>query len=242
VPLAFSAGTGKPDLRVTELTLTQVATTSVPLRIKVRVAIKNYGESTGAARSVTRLSFRKTSSAPWQKLNEWAAGAVARNGGANYEKTFDFQEGRLYFFLAEVDAAKSVSETSETNNTRTTSRSFNAGTPDLTVQNLAATLNSVSSTGTWSVKVEWDVKNAGDGKAAGSFVTVLSVSKNGGGYSEVQRYTRSNLDAGRSTHISRTGSYSDLTSLKFKVEADATHGIHERAEGNNIAYSETLRR
>ena len=110
------------------------------------------------------------------------------------------------------------------------------------VSDLNATSHSVSSSGSWSVKAEWDVENVGDGKATGSFVTVLKVSTNGGGFSEVQRYTTSNLDQGQKRHCTRTSSYSGVQSVRYEVRVDDTHQIQERNEGNNVSYSETLRK
>jgi hypothetical protein len=75
-----------------------------------------------------------------------------------------------------------------------------------------------------------------------SFVTVLYVSKNSGSYSEVQRYTRSNLNKNTSTHFTKTTSYTNFNSLKFKVTTDETHKIQEKLEGNNTAFSNTIPR
>ncbi len=235
------ATTGKPDLRVVTLEATQVQTTAVPLRLSLRVTMKNYGDSTGAVNSVTRLSYRKTSSAPWQNLWDFGSGAVAHNGGATWTKTFDFQEGGTYYFKAEADANKTVSESSESNNTKYTTKSFNAGTPDLVVRNLHATLTSVSSSGTWYARVEFDIANEGTGKAVGSFVNVLKVSKSGGGMVELSRHSASNVERGTSRHFTKTASFTNINSLRFFVSADDTHIIHETSEGNNTAYSETLR-
>jgi len=230
----------KPDLKVTELTAERQTTTSVPLQIKVALRILNVGTATGAVTFQTRLYYKTSSSAAWQTLYDWSSGALGPNGGAYYSRTFDFTEGGTYYFKAEVDADKNVAEYSEGNNTKTLTKTFAAGTPDLTPENLVAAITSTSSSGASYVKVEWDVKNIGDGKAAGSFVTVLYVSRNGGSYAEVQRYTRSNLDKNLSFHFSRSASFTDFNSLRFKVITDATYLIHERMEGNNTLHSNAV--
>jgi hypothetical protein len=230
----------KPDLKVTELTAEKLTTTTVPLRIKVALRILNAGTTTGAVTFKTRLSYRRSSTAAWETLYDWSSGALGPNGGAYYSRTFDFTEGGIYYFKAEVDADKNVTEYSEGNNTKTLTETFAAGTPDLTPTNLAAAITSTTSSGTSYVKVEWDVKNIGDGKAAGSFVTVLYVSRNSGSYAEVQRYTRYNLDKNLSLHFSRSAPYTDFNSLRFRVITDATYLIHERQEGNNTLHSNVV--
>ena len=230
----------KPDLKVTELTAEKQTTMSVPLRVKVALRILNVGTSTGAVTFQTRLSYKTSSSAPWQPLYDWSSGALGPNGGAYYSRTFDFQEGGTYYYKAEVDADNNVVEYSDGNNTKTLTKTFTAGTPDLTPQNLVAAITSTTSSGTSYVKVEWDVKNIGDGKAAGSFVTVLYVSRNSGSYAEVQRYTRSNLDKNISIRFSRTATYTGFNSLRFKVITDATHVVTERMEGNNTLHSNAV--
>jgi hypothetical protein len=232
----------KPDLKVTELTAEQKPNLTIPLRLEITVHIKNTGAATGAVHFVTRLSYRMHSSDPWQQLQDWSSGALGANGGAVYTKTFDFTEGGTYYFKAEVDANNEVAESAEGNNTKTLTKTFQAGTSDLIVKNLVATSLHTSASGSMSVKAEWDVENIGDGKASGSFVTVLYVSKNGGSYSEVQRYTRSNLNSNGTLHFSKTSSYTNFNSLRFKVTTDETHTIEEKLEGNNTAFSNTITR
>jgi len=232
----------KPDLRVDTLEATQVSTNAVPLRLTARITVKNYGSGTGAVSFVTRLSYRKSSSAPWLTLWDFPSGAASQGGGATWTKTFDFDTGGTYFFKAEVDVNKSVNESSEGNNIRYLTKSFNAGQPDLAVENLNATLTSVSSSGTWNTRVEFDIANTGTGKAMGSFVNVLKVSKNGGAMAELARYTTSNLDAGQRKHYTKTATFTGITSVRFMVVADDTHAISEKSEANNTAYSQTLRR
>lgn len=241
---AVAAGatiTPKPDLTISSILAERVETTLVPLRVKVTAVAKNQG-SAYAQHFNCRLYYRLTSSAPWQELDTW------HRDGLNLSQTFshvtqrDFTAGGTYYFKAEADCDKELTESNETNNTRFYSKSFTAGTPDLVISNLAASITSVSPSGTWSVKVEWDVENTGDGKAVGSFVTVLKSSVNGGTYSEVQRYTLYSLDKGLKHHYTRTASFSGIQSLRFQVKADDMSTIHERNETNNISYSETLRR
>jgi hypothetical protein len=230
----------KPDLKVTALTAEKRTTMSVPLRIDVGVRILNAGIATGSVQFITRLYYTTHSSSPWQPLYDWTSGALGPNGGAYYSRTFDFTEGGTYYFKAEVDANNNVVESSESNNSKTLTKTFAAGTPDLTPVNLAGTITHTSSSGASTVKVEWDVQNIGDGKASGSFVTVLYVSKNGGSYSEVQSYTRSNLEKNASLHFSHTSSFTDFSSLRFRVITDTTHTITERQEGNNTLHSEAV--
>ena len=73
-------------------------------------------------------------------------------------------------------------------------------------------------------------------------MTVLYVSKNSESYSEVQRYTRSNLDKNTSTHFTKTASYTNFNSPRFKVTTDETHKIQEKLEGNNTAFFNTITR
>jgi len=232
----------KPNLKITEFKAERLQTLAVPLRVDIMIHIQNSGSGTGAANFVTRLYYRMKSSDPWQQLFDWTSGAMASGGGAVYSRTFDFEEGGTYYFKAMVDADNTVDESAEGNNTKTLTKTFQAGTPDLTVQNLTASTVNTTASGAMSVKVVWDIENIGDGKAAGSFVTVLSVSKNGGSYSEVQRYTSSNLEKNASKHFTKTASYTNFNSLRFKVVTDGTQTIHEKLEGNNTAYSETLSR
>jgi subtilase family serine protease len=230
----------KPDLKVTELTAERISTMSVPLRIDIHLHIKNVGIGSGATQFVTRLYYRMHSNESWQTLYDWSSGALAANGGATYTRTFDFTEGGTYYFKAEVDANNNVMESSESNNTKTLTKTFSAGTPDLTVANLVASELNRPTSGSMRIKIDWDVENIGDGKASGSFVTVLYVSKNTGSYAEVQRYTRSNLEKNGSLHFSRTASYSNFNSLRFKVMTDETHKIQERQEGNNTVHSNSV--
>jgi len=232
----------KPDLKVTEMTAERKLNLTIPLRLEINVHIKNTGTTTGAVHFVTRLSYRKHPSDPWQHLQDWSSGALGANGGGLYSKTFDFTEGGTFYFKAEVDADNEVAESSEGNNTKTLTKTFQAGTPDLVVNNLVATSLSTSASGSMSIKAEWDVENIGDGKASGSFVTVLYVSKNSGSYGEVQRYTRSNLNSNGTYHFTKTSSYTNFNSLRFKVTTDETHTIQEKLEGNNSAFSNTITR
>jgi len=240
--ISWAAAASKPDLKVTELTAARQSTQAVPLRIEITVRIHNSGSGTGATHFVTRLFYRTKTSDPWQQLYDWTSGATASGGGAVYGRTFDFTDGGTYYFKAVVDVDNEVAESSEGNNTKTLTKTFQAGTPDLIVNNLTASTVNTTSSGAMNVKIEWDVENIGDGKATGSFVTVLYVSKNSGSYSEVQRYTRSNLNKNTSTHFTKTTSYTNFNSLKFKVTTDETHKIQEKLEGNNTAFSNTITR
>jgi hypothetical protein len=229
----------KPDLRVTELTAERVKTANVPLELRIGVTIKNFGATTPGG-FTTRLYYKTKSTNPYAPLHDFQSGVRALNGGDHWDKTFNFQEGGTYYFKAEVDAENKIAEISEGNNTKLLTMTFQAGTPDLAVRNLTAQFTSVTPANA-KARVEWDVENVGDGKAVGSFVTVLKVSKNGSSFAELSRFTRYNLDKDKSFHYYKDVTYSDLRSLRFMVVADDTHMIQERSENNNTAYTETIK-
>ena len=237
--LVWASPPAKADLRVVGLSVAQIQVTNVPLRVKVSLEIKNFGATT-AGGFTTRLSYKTKSTAPYTPLYDFRSGVRQLNGGDRWDKTFDFQEGGTYYFKAEVDADKQIAETSEGNNTKTLVKSFAGGTPDLTVKNVVAQFKSVTASAA-RARVDWDVENVGDGKATGSFVTVLKVSKNGGSSAELARYTKAALGPGQSVHYFKEVSYADARSLRFTIVVDATNAVHESHEGNNTAYSETIR-
>ena len=232
----------KPDWKVTELTAERIQTTQTPLRIKVVLRVKNVGTVNSSGQFVTRLECRRKSSDPWQHLFDWHGGSTAAGGGARYEKSFDFSEGGGYTFRAMVDPGDAIDETSETNNTKSLTKSFDAGTPDLTIRNLGAAVTRTLPNGSRKIKVEWDLANIGDGAAKPAFVIVLEVSRNGGSYTAIQRYTKSNLAAGASQHYSKEVTYADFNTLVFKVTADDSSKVHESNEGNNFTTSAQIRR
>jgi hypothetical protein len=229
----------KPDLRVTELSVEQIHVTTVPLRVKVDLQIKNFGATTHGG-FTTRLSYRTKSSATYTPLYDFHSTARPPNSGDRWSRPFDFQEGGTYYFKAEVDADKQIAESSEGNNIKILVKNFASGTPDLTIKNVSASFRSVTPSAA-RARVEWDVENVGDGNATGSFVIALKVSKNGTNFVELGRYTRVGLAQGQTVHYSREVSYADAHSLRFMIAADANHVLHERNEGNNTAYSETIR-
>ena len=241
-PFLYAAPTAKPDLKVTQLLAERVPTQAVPLRVDITIRILNSGASTGATRFITRLYHRTKSSDPWQPLFDWPSGAVAAGGGAVYNKHFDFTESGTYFFKATVDAENTVAEIGEGNNSMALTKSFQAGTPDLIVSNAVASTTQTAASGAMSIKAEWDVENIGDGKAVGSYATVLYVSKNSGGWNEVQRYIRTNLDKSEKAHMFHTGFFTNFNSIRFKITVDETHKIQEKLEGNNSAFSNTIKR
>jgi hypothetical protein len=229
----------KPDLRVTELLVDKVQSENVPLRLRVAVAIKNFGATTPSGFTV-RLYYKTKSGDPYVALFDFHSGIRQANGGDRWEKTFDFQEGGTYYFKAEADPENQIPESAEGNNTKTLAKSFTAGTPDLAVANLAAKFVSVTPTGAHA-RIDWDVENIGDGKAVGTFVTVLRVSKNGANFAELARFSRTSLDKGKSFHFFKDITYSDVRSLRFMVVTDATNVIHERGQTNNTAYTQTIK-
>ena len=237
--MVWASPPAKADLRVVGLSVEQIQVSTVPLRVKVTLEIKNFGATTSGGFK-TRLSYRTKSTAPYTPLYDFNSGVRQPNGGDRWARTFDFQEGGTYYFKAEVDADKQITETAEGNNTKTLVKSFVGGTPDLTVKNVAAQFKSVTASAA-RARVDWDVENAGDGKATGSFVTVLKVSKNGRSFAELGRYTKAGLGQGQSAHYFKEVSYADAHSLRFMILVDATNTIHESHEGNNTAYSETIR-
>ncbi len=240
---ALAAGattTAKPDVTNSSVLAEQVQTTLAPLRLKVTVVVKNQGQAY-AEHFNCRLSYRLSSSAPWQELDTWHRDGLYSGQTFSHVTQKDFTEGGTYYFKAEADCNQELTESSETNNIRYFSKSFSAGTPDLTVQNLTASSVNVYSNGNWAVKSEWDVKNIGDGKAASSFVVLLRVYKGSDtAGADLQSYTRYNLDKGASIHFSRTTTFSNINSVHFKVIADSTGKIYEKSESNNSATSNTL--
>ena len=237
-PEAFATTTPKPDLRCYELTAQKLETTTVPLRVRIHLAIKNFGPGNAEA-SLSRLSWRKGSSGAWTTVRDYQLPFSPKNGGAIWNTDVDLSAGGTYTFKVEVDVNHEVAEASEGNNTKTVTRTFSAGTPDLTVTNVDAQITRTTS-GTVTTNVTWDVENAGDGKAAGSFVTVIKVAKNGGSFAELARTTRSNLQAGAAFHYTNTHTFTGVTSLKFRIVTDATSTITERSNANNSADSGVL--
>jgi hypothetical protein len=103
-----------------------------------------------------------------------------------------------------------------------------------------ARITRTTSTGTVYTNVTWDVQNIGDGKAQPTFVTVIKVSKNGGSFAELARYSRSNLAASASYHYVDNHSFTNVTRLKFRIQTDATNTVYERSNSNNSADSQLL--
>jgi subtilase family serine protease len=229
----------KPDLRCSELSVEKVQTMEVPLRVRVHLAVKNFGPGNSES-YVARLSYRKGASGAWTAVRDYPLPFSPPNGGAEWNPTVDLPEGGSYTFKVEVDVNGEIAESSEGNNVKTVTKTFSSGTPDLTVANLDARITHTTSSGTVTAKVSWDVTNTGDGKAAGSFVTVLKVAKNNAAFVELSRYSRSNLEAGASFHYTATPSFTSVTRLKFRIEADAGHVIAERSNANNTAESGVL--
>jgi hypothetical protein len=229
----------KPDLRCSELTADKVETMEVPLRVRVFFVVKNFGTGNFAAYTC-RLSYRKGASGAWQAVQDYTVPFSPPNNGAQWHKLIDLAEGGTYTFKVEVDVNHVITESNEGNNTKTVTKTFSSGTPDLTVTNVDAQITHTTSSGTVYTKVTWDVENIGDGKASGSFVTVIKVSKNNGTFVELARYTRSNLQAGSAYHFTDNHSFTGVNKLKFRIQTDATGAITERSNANNTADSGTL--
>jgi len=77
-------------------------------------------------------------------------------------------------------------------------------------------------------------------EATGSFVIALKVSKNGSSFAELAR-TQGGARPGSKRSLFQRVSYADARSLRFMIVVDATNTLHESHEGNNTAYSETIR-
>jgi subtilase family serine protease len=234
--------TPKPDLIVNELTISRIASDTIPLRVHIDVRIKNRGNiHTPSVTCLTRLYYRLHSTDPWQTLHDFSSGSLPAGSSTHFSQDFDFTTGGTYTFKAEVDAGQAIAESSESNNTKTATKTFAAGTPDLTVENLTAATVQVLANGNWKVQVEWDVKNIGDGKAQGSFTTVLKVYKDSSvSGADLKSFSRSNLEAGHSLHFSKTTIFTNVHSLSFKVVADSSDKIHEKREDNNSAQTPIL--
>jgi subtilase family serine protease len=232
----------KPDLVVSEMTATQIPSNTVPLRVRIDLVILNRGTApTPSSPWITRLYYRLHSSDPWQTLHDFSRGALSAGSSAHFSQDFNFTSSGTYVFKAEVDAGKTIAESSEGNNIKTISKTFAAGTPDLVVTNLTATTIQLYPNGNWKVKVDWDVNNNGDGKAKPSFTTLLRVYKDSSVSGEdLQSYNRSNLESGHSLHFSKTITFSNVHSLRFKVVTDSNDTIHEKREDNNSAHTPTL--
>jgi subtilase family serine protease len=234
--------TPKPDLIVNELTISRIASDYIPLRVHIDVSIKNRGNiNTPSVPCLTRLYYRLHSTDPWQTLHDFTSGSLPAGSSTHFSQDFAFTTGGTYTFKAQVDAGQAIAESSESNNTKTVTKTFAAGTPDLSVENLTASTVQVFANGNWKVQVEWDVKNIGDGKAQGSFTTVLKVYKDSSvSGADLQSFSRSNLEAGHSLHFSKTTIFTNVHSLRFKVVADSPDKIHEKREDNNSAQTPIL--
>lgn len=242
VTASLAAERDVPDLRVTQFTVEQVRSVSVPLRVKAAVMMKNYGGATGDAPYVTRLSYRQKRSDAWQTLEEWKGHPLTEGGGARYEQFYDLPlTGRVTLtFRVVLDAEGQVKEHSRGNNTRTVTESFYAGVPDLAVEDLEAGIAKITSKGAWHTKVQFDVANVGTGRAQGPFVTVLKVCRDDGGYTEIARWTLSNLAPGARHHFKESAVFSDVESLKFFVSVDDGQAVMEKENQNNTAYSDLV--
>ena len=232
----------KPDLIVSELTVSRIDSSVIPLRMHIGVSIKNRGNiHTPSVTCITRLYYRLHSTDPWQTLHDFTTGSLPAGSTRPFSQDFDFTIGGTYHFKAVADAGQAIAESSESNNTKFLTKTFAAGTPDLTVENLTVATVQVYTNGNWKVLVEWDVNNIGDGKAQGSFTTLLKVYKNSSvSGADLQSYSRSNLEAGHSLHFSKTTTFTNVNSLRFKVTADSSAKIHEKREDNNSAQTPTL--
>lgn len=241
-PLPSAAAQDTPDLRVWQLTVEQLQSVSVPLRLQIAVMIKNGGAPTGRAPHVTRLSYREKGSDPWQTLEEWKGTPLSPGGIARYEKACDFPlTGRVTLtFRAEADAGGSLEERSEGNNAKTLTGHFTAGIPDLAVEDLEAGLLRVDARGVWKCRVAFDVANAGTGPAGRPFEVVLKVRKDEGGSTEMARWTVSDLAPGEKRRFRRTARFENVESLQFSVSVDSDNAVMEKEKANNTESSDVV--
>ncbi|MGB9005708.1 MAG: CARDB domain-containing protein, partial [Candidatus Aminicenantales bacterium] len=97
--------TPKPDLIVSELTVSRIASDYVPLRVHIDVRIKNRGNiHTPSVTCLTRLYYRLHSTDPWQTLHDFTSGSLPAGSSTHFSQDFDFTTGGTYTFKAEVDA------------------------------------------------------------------------------------------------------------------------------------------
>lgn len=234
-----AANPPKPDLRCTALSVEKVETKEVPLRVRVHLEVHNKGVGSNP-HYAARLVYRKGSSGPWTTVKEFPLPPGPSGGGAIWNPVVDLQEGGTYTFKVEVDFANQVSESNEGNNSKSITKTFQGGTPDLVVENVVAGITRTAANGAISTRVTWDVRNIGDGKADGLFVTVLKVSKDGGPFVELARKSKSNLNAGAKVQFTQNHNFTSVKKLKFRIETDATRTIHEHSESNNDADSQVV--
>lgn len=236
--LVFSAS--KPDLKVLNLNISRIETRSALLRLDVKISISNSGKSISSENIVARVYYRIGQNGTWNQLHDFSILGIGENKTREVSKNFDFNEAGNYYIKVEVDPDNQIDELSESNNTKIFPKFFEAGIPDIIISNLKAEIIKENTSGSKQIKVEWDIENICDGTVKESFVTVLYMSNNNGPFSEVQRYTKSNLKPGQKFHITKTLTHGDFRSLRFKVVADETKKVFEKTSQNNTEVFEIL--
>lgn len=237
---SFAFSSKKADLMILNLNVERIETPSAPLRLSIKVTVKNSGESIPSQNFLVRLYYKIGQNGVWQPFYDFSLSGIGENKTKEVSKNFDFNEIGNYYIKAEVDPENQISEASEGNNIKNFPKFFEAGIPDITISNLKASIIKVNPNGSKQIKVEWDIENIGEGTAKQSFITVLYLSKNNGPFSEIQRYTKSSLKAGQKFHITKTITYDDFRSLRFKVVADETKKVFEKTSQNNTETVEIL--
>lgn len=230
---SFALSASKPDLKVLNLNVERIETRSAPLRLDIKISINNSGKSISSQNIIVRVYYRIGQQGIWNKLHDFSISGIGEQKTKEVSKNFDFSEAGNYYIKAEVDPENQIDELSESNNTKIFPKFFEAGIPDIIISNLKAEIIKASTSGSRQIKVEWDIENIGEGTVKESFVSVLYISKNNGPFSEVQRYTKSNLKPGQKFHITKTLTQSDFRSLRFKVVADETGKVFEKTSQNN---------
>ncbi|MBE2260652.1 MAG: APHP domain-containing protein, partial [Rhodobacteraceae bacterium] len=165
-----------PDLRITALAASPLASTDAPLSVTWTVANTGAGEAAGSWNDVFWLSDKPTLDAPGAR--QWYLGAVAHDGGAapgaSYTQSTSFAlnpaaAGRYLLAYTDYNPFKpkpyDVAEGDEENNTRVQDTGVVAQPADLQVVTIAAP--SVNYSGE-KTTVSWTVKNFGGAVWQGS--------------------------------------------------------------------------
>ncbi len=160
-----------PDLRVTRVVFNNVDCND-SLCLRVEVDIRNSGEATRGPVDV-RLSYRAKSGAPWKQLETFHFAAQAHNHDTGAAKRFAFQESGDYCFLAEIDPENKVQPAAPTKSRASECHHYDAGIPDPTPASL--TIRNCTNGCSGFMRI----RNAGDGKLAGSIKWVLECSVDG---------------------------------------------------------------
>lgn len=241
-PWGAEAKTGpRPDLVILDLRTERLETQKVPLRIKVTLRIGNSGAGTGSRAFVTQLSFRRRSSDAWTPLERFTVKGLGQGEAKRWVKIYDFPKGGTLSFRAEIDTGRVFSETVESNNIRVLTRTYDTGKPDLCVKDLNCSILQGVGSGELTLRVTWEVHNAGTGEVKIPFVTVFQASKDGGEFETIKRYMHRNLDVGGSLGFRKDLVYQGLRSIQFRVMTDEGRQTGDSNPHNNTLKGKVLR-